>query len=128
MSILTDLAEGKITWNTAATEIESWSQNLVSKDATLTAAVGQITTDVKQAASDAIGMADTELGKWIIPASKTVEVALDTFLAGATKGVSVPFNPFINDGIDTAVNAIKAEADAWALKAKAALSTTPAAA
>ena len=50
-----------------------------------------------------------------------MEAALDTALAAVTKGASIPFNGFVNDGIDQMAAAIKAEADAWALKAKAAL-------
>lgn len=124
MSILSQLAEGKITFSQAASQVEAWASGIVKKDPTLTAAVGQIVTDTKQAASDAVGMADTALGTWIIPASKGVETLLDTALAGATGGATVGFNPFINDGIDTIAAAIKAEADSWTLKAKAALATT----
>ena len=121
MSILTDLAEGKITFPTAATEAESWASKLITSDPTLSTAASGVLSDVKQAASDAVGMADTAIGTAILPAAKGVEVALDAALATVTKGVSIPFNGFVNDGIDQMAAAIKAEADAWALKAKAAL-------
>ena len=118
MSILSDLLEHKITFHQAAQEVEDWVSKLVSHDATLTAAAGGVLADVKQAASNAVEMADTALGAWIIPASKSVEATLDNSLSGVTHGASTPFNPLINDGIDRIANAVKAEADAWALKAK----------
>ena len=121
MSILTDLFEKKITFSQAAAETVGWGEKIIASDATLTAAVGTVVSDAKQAASNAVTMADTAVGAAILPAAKGVEVALDAALATVTKGVSTPFNGFINDGIDTMANAIKAEADAWALKAKAAL-------
>ena len=129
MSILTALLEHKITWDQAKTEAEQWAENLVAHDSTLTATTGALLSDVKQAASNAIDMADTALGAVIGPAATATETALDAALAAATKGVSTPFNIFINDGIDRIAGAIKAEADAWSLKAKAQLaSTAPAAA
>lgn len=121
MSILTDLLAKKITFSQAAAEAGAWASALVAKDPMLTAAAGQVLSEVKQAASNAVVQADSALGAYIAPAASAVEVALDAALAKATGGVSVPFNPFINDGIDTIANAIKAEADTWALKAKAAL-------
>ena len=125
MSILTDLMEKKITWHVAETEAEQWASNIVAHDPALSAAAGTILSDVKQAASNAITLADTALGQWIVPASKGVEVALETFLAGATKGVSVPFNSFVSDGIDAAVAAAVAEAHAWGLRTKARLAAPP---
>lgn len=121
MSILTDLLSKKITFAQAATEAGAWASSLVAKDPILTAAAGAILSDVKQAASNAVMAADTMVGAAILPAAQGVEVALDGALASLTKGASIPFNGFINDGIDQMANAIKAEADAWALKAKAAL-------
>lgn len=127
MSILTDALEGKITFNQAATEAEQWAQKLISHDPTLTAAAGTILTDVKQAASTAVGLVDTYVGTAVLPAAKGVEVALDAALAEISKGVSIPFNGFVNDGIDTMANAIVAEAHAWALRTKAQLAPTAAA-
>ena len=125
MSILSDLMSGKITWNTASTEATAWAEKLIASDATLTGAAETILSDVKQAASDAITMADSALAAYVLPASKSVEAALEAALAGATKGMSVPFNPMISDGIDSIANAIKNEADAWALKTKASLASAP---
>lgn len=127
MSILTDLIEGKITFGQAAAEAGQWASNLVSHDSTLSGAAGAVLSDVKQAASNAVDMADTALGGYILPAAKGVEGLLETALAGATGGVSVPFNPLISDGIDRIANAVKAEADAWSLKAKGQLAAPAAA-
>ena len=121
MSILSELIEGKITFSQAAAEAAAWADALISPDPTLQASTTAVLSDVKQAASNAVEMADSALAAFILPAAKTVETALDTALAGATGGVSVGFNVFINDGVDQIAGAIKAEADAWALKAKAAL-------
>jgi hypothetical protein len=121
MSILTDLIEKKITFSQAAAAALAWAQALISHDPALTSAAGAVVSDVKQAASNAVGLADTYVGAAILPAAKGVEVALDAALASVTKGASIPFNGFVNDGIDQMAAAIKAEADAWALKAKAAL-------
>lgn len=121
MSILTDLAEGKITFSQAAAEALGWSEKIIAADPVLTNAASAVLADVKQGASNAVGALDTAIGAAVLPASKAVEAALDASLASLTKGVSIPFNGFVNDGIDQMAAAIKAEADAWSLKAKAAL-------
>lgn len=123
MSILSELLERKITFSQAASQAAQWASNLIAHDPILSNAAGTVLTDVKQAASNAIDMADTAIGVAILPAAKGVEASLDAALASITKGASIPFNGFVNDGIDKMAAAIKAEADAWALKAKAALAT-----
>lgn len=125
MSILTQLIEGKITFHDAASQIESWARGIVAKDQTLTSTVGAVMSDVKQAASNAVEMADSALGAYIHPAALATEAALEGALAAVTKGASLPFNPFITDGVDKIAAAVKAEADAWALKTKAALAGAP---
>jgi hypothetical protein len=125
MSILSDLLNKKITFQQAVTEATSWATTLTSHDATLTADVGTALSGVKQAASDAITLGDTLVGQAIGPATVATETALDAALAGLTKGASVPFNPFVNDGIDAMANAVKNAADAWALQAKASLVPKP---
>jgi hypothetical protein len=121
MSILTDLLEKKITFSQAASQSLAWAEKLISSDPHLTNAANAVVSDVKQAASTAVVMADSYVGAAILPAAKGVEVALDAALASVTKGASIPFNGFVNDGIDLMAAAIQAEAAAWALKAKAAL-------
>jgi hypothetical protein len=123
VSILTDLIEGKITFSTAALEVEQWGEKLISSDATLTNVAGALVSDAKQAASDAISIGDTALSAVILPASKAVEAALEGALASATKGLSVGFNPLISSGIDTIASALQSEIATWSLQAKAALAT-----
>ncbi len=127
MSILSQVLSGKITFGEAAAKIAADASKLINSDPTLAQTVGAIQSDLKQAASEAVTMADSALGKYIAPATAGIEAAADLALAGVTGGKSIPFNPLINDGIDRIAAAIKSEADAWALKAKAALVTPPAA-
>lgn len=121
MSILTDLLEHKITFSEAAHEAEAWMAKIISGNPILTGAAGAVLSDIKQAASNAVVIADGELAMYIHPAALATETALEGALAAVTKGASLPFNPLITNSIDTIANAIKAEADVWAAKAKASL-------
>lgn len=125
LSILTDLIQKKITFSQAEQEIVSWATHLTASDPTAAAAVGALVSDAKQAASDAITIGDTALGAIIAPASLAVETAVESALSAATHGVSNIFNPLISAGIDTIANALKAQIDASAMKAKAQLAATP---
>lgn len=129
MSILTDLINKKITFSQAVTEVEAWATHLTANDPVATAAVGALVSTAKQAASDAVTIGDGALGTIIATGAVAVETAVETALSSATKGLSTGFNPIISAGIDTIANALKAEIDSAALKAKAnlAASTTPAA-
>lgn len=121
MSILSDAMSGKITFSEAVSEATGWVQHMVAQDPTATAAAGAILSDIKQAASDAISIGEGALGAIITPAALSIEATLDATLSAATHGLSVPFNPIINAGIDTIANALKAEIDAWSAKTKAGL-------
>lgn len=123
MGILTDLRAGKITWSQAASEIVAWGESVIKGDPTLTTAVGAVVSNLKQAASDAVTDADGAFSTFIGPATGALETGLEAALAGYTKGVSLTFNPLITDTIDKIEAAAVAEANAWALKAKAALAT-----
>lgn len=125
MSILTDLRAGKITWSQAGSQILSWADKIVKGDPTLTTAVGSVVANIKQLASDAVGDADTAFVAFIGPATSALEVGLDAALAGYTKGLSLSYNPLINDTIDKIEAAAIAEANVWALKTKASLAPTP---
>jgi hypothetical protein len=119
MSILTDLMQKKITFSQAATQAGEWVSQIVAKDPTLQATAATVLSDVKQAASNAVNLAESALDSAILPAAASVEAAFEAALAKATGGVSLPFNPIITHGIDTIAAALKAEVDAAALKAKA---------
>lgn len=125
MSILTQLFHRQITFSQAAEEAAAWAKTLTANDPTLAAAAGAALSIIKQGASDAIMLANTALGQHIQPAADAVEIALDAALAKATGGLSVPFNPIMDSAVDQMANVVKAAADAWALKAKAALVNPP---
>lgn len=95
MSILSDLLGKKITFSQAVTETETWAEQLIAHDPTVTAVTGDVVTEIKQGASNAVDLADSALGAIIAPASKALEATLETALAAATKGLStgLTYNP-----------------------------------
>ena len=125
MSILNDLLKGRITFATAASEAATWVSQIVAKDAALAGSMGVVLSDLKQGASNAVALAETDLGAYIGSVTVPLETALETMLAKATNGVSIPFNPLITHAIDTIAAAVKAEVDAWATKTKASLAGAP---
>ena len=125
MSILNDLLKGRITFATAASEASTWVSQIVAKDATLASSMGVVLSDLKQGASNAVALAETDLGSYIGSVTVPLETALETMLSKATNGVSIPFNPLITHAIDTIAGAVKSEVDAWATKTKASLAGAP---
>lgn len=126
MSLLTDLAQGKITFSQFAVQAEAWAQKLTASNPALASIAAAGLSAVKQGASNAVGAIDTVVGAATIPAAQAVEAALDGALASISKGASIPFNGFVNDGIDQMAAATKSAVDAWALKTKASLAAPPA--
>lgn len=124
MSILTDLRSGRITFSQAFAQAVAWGQKVIGHDSTLTDTVGQVVDDLKSAAGVAAGELGSAFAKFIGPATATFEVTLDAVLAKYTGGLSLPFDPQINDTIDRIEAAGVAEINAWALQAKSRL--TPA--
>lgn len=123
MSILSQILGKQINWAQAKQKIEDWARALTAHDPNLATMAGALMADAKQAASNAIDMGQHALTDHLLPFVKTVEPGLDGVLATYTSGVSIPFNPLINDGVDRIAAAVKAEVDMWSLKAKAALAT-----
>lgn len=123
MSILSQLFHKKITFKDAASQATTWVQQVAAKDPAFAQASEETLSIIKQGASDAIMLGSTALGQIIAPAADAVEAALQTALAKATGGLSVPFNPIIDSSIDQMANAVKAAVDAWALEAKAKLAS-----
>lgn len=121
MSIITELLHGKITFTQAAAKAGQWASVLVSHDPALTAAAGEALVIVKQGASDAVMLGSTALAEHLAPMADTVEAALELALAKVTGGVSVPFNPLIDAGIDNIAGVAAKAIQAWALETKAAL-------
>jgi lysozyme len=127
MSILSQALSGKITWQQAASQAEAWATSWVAKDPTATALAGTTLSIVKQGLSDAISAADTALAANKTNIALATDTALEAELAAVTKGLSLPANAFITEGIDGFVNAAVSAAHAWGLQAKSALGTTVAA-
>ena len=119
MSILSKALRHQITWGDAASQIGQWATNLVRNDATASAAVGAITTAVKQGASDAIGLADTALADHFAELTDAAHAAADAALVKVSGGALLPAVPLVNGVIDQIALASKAAIDAWALQAKA---------
>lgn len=125
MSITSQLFKKQITFNQAVSEFGQWLSHLIPHDPSVSAASAAILSDFKQAASNAVDMADTAIGSYLAPTVDTVGSAFESFLAKATGGASVPLNPLITDGIDRAEAALIAEIKAVSLKVKASLAPTP---
>lgn len=126
MSILTEVLEKKITPSQGVDDALKWAEAIITHSPDLTASVNTAVADVKHAASNALDLADTDIGAAVSAIVPALETSLDAELAKLTGGATVPFNKFINDGADRLVAAVHAELDAYILKWKASLATPPA--
>lgn len=88
----------------------------------------QTVTDLKQAASDALGMANSGLTGGEPALVAGVETALDGALSVATGGATLPLNPLVNAGITDIATLATNAVSAWLLKQQASLAppVTPA--
>ena len=133
MSILSDLLEGKITFAQAVTEGETWFGKLLTNSPpSVQAGVAQAESDFKQAASNAVALADTAVAPLLATATVAVNTAVNGALVAATGGAAAPLTPLVDAGIDSIINALHAEIDAVAAQFRASLgaatpSPTPAA-
>jgi hypothetical protein len=123
MSILSDAISGKITFATAAAEAGAWVSRWVQGNPAAQAAAGAVLSDLKQAASNAVALADTALGPIIVGASLSIEASANLAMAKALGPVGVALTPAVDHAIETIANALKAEVDAAAAKLRADLST-----
>lgn len=126
MSILTDLIAKKITFSTAAAEAGQWLSRLVSGNAIAQQAAATVLTDLKQAASNAVALADGALGPIVLVGSTAVEAAANSALASALGPSAGALTPAVDHAIETISQALKAEIDAAATKARASLTPAPA--
>jgi hypothetical protein len=124
VSILLDLIRGKITFATAATEAGQWAQKVVAANPQAQAFASASLSAVKQGASNAVALADTELADHYAQIVGAVEAGADAALSGATGGKALPAVPLVNATIEQIAAAGKAALDAWALQAKANLTPT----
>ena len=125
MSILTDVLTRKISPVQGVEEALKWAQSLVTHSPDLSASVTAVTTDIKHAASNALDLAETDIGAAVAAIVPGLETSLEAELAKLSGGITVPFNKFINDGVDRLGAALHAEIDAFLLKYKASLTTPP---
>lgn len=122
MSILTDLLSKKITFSQAVTEGESWFSTILGKSPiAVQADVAQGLSDFKQAASNAVALADTALGPILAVGTTAIETAANTALMAATGGAAAPLTPIMDSGIGQVVAALHAEIDAVAAQFRAKL-------
>ena len=126
MSILTQVLEKKITPIQGVEQALHWAQALIAHSPDMSASIDTVTADLKHAASNALDLAETDIGASIAAIVPAIEIALDAELARLTGGASVPFNKFINAGVDRLGAALHAEIDAHLLKYKASLTAPPA--
>lgn len=124
MSILTQLLEKKITWETAKTQIEGWvTQVSAHMPNEGQAVLGQVLVDAKQAASDAISLADTMAGPLLATGAEAVNAAFDVAAKAYLGPLGPVVSPAAHDAIDRIRDGLKAELDAAALALKAQLAT-----
>lgn len=122
MSILTQLLERKITWEQAKAQIEgdvSKISNMLPPESA--AVMGVVLADAKQAASNAIDLADSMAAPLLATGALAVGAAFDV----AAKAYLGPLGPIVSpaahDAIDRIRDGLKAEIDASALALKAQL-------
>lgn len=121
MSIVSDALRGKTTWATAVTRIEGWVSGNVNASPTLLAFKAAAMSSVKQGVSNALALADTELGQHFAGMVDGVEAAADAALLRATGGLALPAVPVMNATIKQFADAGRAAFDAWELEQQAKL-------
>lgn len=124
MSILSDLMSKKNTWDQAKARLEGWFSKIggqLGDNPAVAAAAGAALSDLKQAASNAVALADTLAGPIIAAGAVTVnaatQAAIKTYLGPFGAVASAP----AKDGIYKIANALKAEIDAAAAEIEASL-------
>lgn len=124
MSILSDLLNRKITFSQAATQIESWGVSIVrnlANDPTVIATTGAVVSDLKQAASDALSIADNFAGPILASEAAMIEASADAVF----KAYFGPFSPIaskaMHDSVDRLAMGLKALIDAKTAEYKASM-------
>ena len=127
MSIFSQLFEGKITWQTAVSQIEGWGQKIVTTNPALTSAAGAVVSDLKQAASDAISTADTLAGPLLATGATVVGGAFTTAVTAYLGPLAPGLNAAGLDAIAKIRDGLKSALDAEAAALIASLAPVPAA-
>jgi hypothetical protein len=130
MSILSQLFAGKISFDQAVLEGEQWFSTLLSKaPPAVQVAAAQGLSDFKQAASNAVALADTDLGPILAAGVTGVEAAANTALASAFGApAAMLLTPGVDAGIGAVAKALHAEIDAVAAQFRAGILAAPASA
>lgn len=117
MSIFSNALSGRITWATAGSQIATWFSQILGPEPTAAATqeAGALMTDLKQAASDAISLAETLMGPLLAAGALAVEAAADS----ALKAAIGPFANALTPAIDTAISDVETQLTA-AIKARTA--------
>ncbi|HEY5006641.1 MAG TPA: hypothetical protein VII42_01470, partial [Caulobacteraceae bacterium] len=104
MSILSQLFAGKISFDQAVAQGEQWFSTLLSKAPPgVQALASQGLSDFKQAASNAVALADTDLGPIMAAGVTVVEGAASTALTAA---FGAPAATQLTPGVDAGIAAI----------------------
>lgn len=126
MSIFSQLFEGKITWSQAESQIEAWATKTEAQIPGLTATVGGVMTDLKQAASDAIATADTLAGPLLATGADAVSAAFTTAATAYLGPFGAIASAASHDAIAKIRDGLKAALDAEAAALIASLKPAPA--
>ncbi len=126
MSIFSQLLDHRIGFGQAVQEGGQWFDTILAKaPPAVQADVTQGLSDFKQAASNAVALADTMLGPILSAGTLAVEAAANTALVSATAGAGSVLTPALDAGISQVANALHAEIDAVAARVRANLLGTP---
>ena len=124
MSIFSQLIHGKISFSQAATQVEQWfAKEIGSLDPAVSAAANAAVSDLKQAASIAVGLGDTALGGLLGTATGVVEGAVNTAIATALGPAAPQLTPAVDAAISHISDTLKAAIDAEAARLRAGLAT-----
>jgi len=123
MSILSQLFAGKISFDQAVAQGEQWFSTLLSKAPPgVQALASQGLSDFKQAASNAVALADTDLGPIMAAGVTVVEGAASTALTAAFGApAATQLTPGVDAGIAAIANGLHAEIDAVAAQFRASI-------
>lgn len=121
MSILSDLLNGKITFGQAVTEGGQWFSAILAKaPPEVQSDVAAGLSDFKQAASNAVMLADTALGPILAVGTVAVESAANVALTSiAGPAVAGQISPGLDAALSQGAAALKAEIDAVAAQVRA---------
>ena len=123
---LSQLKNGKITLEQAWQQAEAWGAAIIAKaPASVHAAINAAVVDVKQAASDAVGAADTLAGPIIDGAAQAAGSAFAAAASAYLGPVGGAVTPAALDAIDRIRDGVKAELDTLALQLKSQLAASP---